>query len=104
MLNDDGHLLGILREETTGDTYARGVGGESNEEMMLARQPGACHFGEHLADNTAKRVLRQNVVADKVLSHFSSMPSARNTETGPRRPRKGSGGFCCQVPPNPARK
>ena len=39
MLQDDGHLLRILREQPRRKLHAFGGGQEGDEEMMLARQP-----------------------------------------------------------------
>jgi hypothetical protein len=70
VLDDDGHLLGILGLQELRDANTRGAGQEGDEKVMLARQAaGRCDFGQYLADDAAKRVLCQNVVTDVILPH-----------------------------------
>ena len=76
------------------------TGVEGNEEMVVAGKPGLRHLGKHLADQAAQGFLREHVVAHQVFRHGRNLVASEgacNTRGG-----KGSGGFCCQVPPNPA--
>jgi hypothetical protein len=42
--------------------------------MVVARQAGARHLAQNLAHHPAQRVLRQNVVADVIVSHRAVFP------------------------------
>ena len=129
MLQDDGHLFRILRPQPVGNPHALGMGVEGDVKMMVARQAFLGGVGEHAAHHAAQRLLGQKIVADLV-GHGSSMPGSctrgqprqespdANAAGGESHPcrrcaavikreslvvvAEGSGGFCCQVPPNPA--
>ena len=123
VLQDDGHLLGILHAQPVRHAHALGVGVERNVEMMIARQVLLLgDVGEHVAHHAAQRLLGQEIVAEMVGhagsgvwrqdSRDASAAHAPNAIPARRRAgrchnwnRRGeneSGGFCCQVPPNPA--
>jgi hypothetical protein len=58
-----------LLEQALAQSDTGRLGDERNEEVMLTGQSGLCDLGQDLADDTAKRVLGQNVVPDVVLGH-----------------------------------
>ena len=63
--------------------------------MMLAGEPVPRRVAQDLAHHALQGVLHQEVVADQI---FGGHPvSSEHTVAGNE-----SGGFCCQVPPNPA--
>ena len=66
VLQDDGHLLGILRAQPVRHAHAVGVGVEGDVEMMVAGQALLGRFGEHAAHHAAQRLLGQEIVADLV--------------------------------------
>jgi hypothetical protein len=133
VLQDDGHLLRILREQARRKPYAVRLRQEGDEEMMLARQSVLGSVAQHATEHSAQRVARQHVISDVIGRHVSPCKSSiglRQPADSPfsdmlPRPhaqvsRRGgrnlgqlrafgeenavneSGGFCCQVPPNPA--
>ena len=70
MLQDDRHLLRILRAQPVRQPDALGGGVEGDEEMMLAGHALVlAGFGQHVADHAAQRLLDQNVVADVIDGH-----------------------------------
>ncbi len=69
VLEDDRHFLRVARLETRRHPHAFGAGVESDEEMMLAREPLGGGFGEHRANHAAQRVLGQEVITDIVDRH-----------------------------------
>lgn len=70
VLDDDGHLLGVFRLQVLGDPHAGRAGEEGDEEVMITGQAArSCDFRQNLADDAAKCILCQNVVADMILPH-----------------------------------
>ena len=99
VLEDDRHILRILVHQPRRNPDARRLGGEGDVEMVLAGKAGLGHFGEHFAQDAAKRVLREDVISDQVFRHaFDCLRPIGRIATV----RKISGSFCCQVLPNPA--
>src|SRR6185312_10300450 len=72
VLEDDGHLVRILRKQTRRKLYALGLGNEGDEEMMLARQPMHGGVGQDPAQHAAKRVARQYVITNMIGRHYRS--------------------------------
>jgi len=75
MLDDDGHQLGIFFAQPRGNAHTRRGGQEGDEEMMLARKAGLDDLADYLADHAAQRLLRENIVTDKVLAHCGVLNS-----------------------------
>ncbi len=79
--------------------------------MMVAGQmAGRGNFRQNLANDAAQGVLGEDVVADMVLWHaffvFAFLlPGCRSgdpVDLSIDHSENGGGGFCCQVPPDPA--
>jgi hypothetical protein len=70
MLNDDRHLLVVLRLQVLRDEHTGRACKEGNQEMVVAGQ-AACgrYLCQNLANNATKRILCQNIVTDMILSH-----------------------------------
>ena len=90
MLEDDCHFLRVLFAQAVRDANAGEVRPEGNVEMVLAREPILAGVDQDLSHHALEGFLHQEIVADQVFGHQDA------------RGRKRSGGFCCQVPPNPA--
>ena len=109
VLQHDGHFFRVLLAHARGELHAGRARVERDVEMMLARQrAGLGHIGQHAAHHRAQRLLGQEIVADVVDGHrICTVTSGANAKPirfrpGLSPPAKRSGGFCCQVPPNPA--
>ena len=96
MLDDNGHVLRMLRAQPVGHLDAGMGGAEGDVEMVRARQAVFDRIGEHLANHTAQRVFNQPVVAQHRFRHTLSSLLA-----SPRERARRVGGFCCPVPPEP---
>ncbi len=60
VLQHDGDIIGITRQQVSGDGYAGGAGQEGDIEMVLARQAfHRCGPQQPLLDHAAQRVLGQ---------------------------------------------
>ena len=92
VLEDDRHLLRIFLAQALRNADAGVVGAERDVEMMLPREPVAAASVSTLRTTPLQRVLDQEIVADEVLAACQDRS----------REKERSGGFCCQVPPNPA--
>ena len=79
MLQDDRHLLRVLRVHPRRQLHARGIGGEGDLEMMVARQALLGDVGEHGAHDAAQRGLRQDVVADMIDRHGVRLCGSRDS-------------------------
>jgi len=66
VLQDDGHLLGMLCTQPVRHAHAIGQRVEFDEEMMIAGQALFGRVREHAAHHAAQRLLGQEVVADLV--------------------------------------
>ncbi len=67
VLQDDGHLLGILHAQPLRHPHALGVGVERDIEMVVAGQAFLLgRVREHGADHAAQRLLGQKIVAEMV--------------------------------------
>ena len=102
VLEDDGHVLGVAGEEAARHPHPRRVGGEGDEEMMLAGQAGARHLGHDLADDAAKRVLGEDVVAYLVVGHGPGMP--KRGARAPEKKMEASVARCLRTPPYDANR
>ena len=78
VLDDDRHLFWIALAQAGRDAHAWRAGQEGDEEVVVARQPGARHFAEHLAHDAAQCLLGQNVVSDVVFGHCAPTLSAES--------------------------
>src|SRR5258707_14999152 len=72
MLEDDRHLLRILRQQPRRKLHALGGRQEGDEEMVLAGEPVLGGIGQYTAQHAAQRVARQYVVSDMIGGHFRS--------------------------------
>src|SRR6185437_6037430 len=71
VLQDDGHLLGVLRLDPVGQAHALGAGVERDVEVVLAGQTLLRRVGQHVAHDAAQRLLGEKIVAD-VVGHVTS--------------------------------
>jgi hypothetical protein len=69
MLQDDGHLLGILRQHARRQAHAVRAGVEGNIEMMLPGQAVLGGVDEHLVHDPAQGLLGQDIVPDVIDGH-----------------------------------
>jgi hypothetical protein len=67
VLQNDGHLLGILHAQPFRHAHALGLGVERDVEMVVARQAFLLDgLAEHAAHHAAQRLLGQEIVAEMV--------------------------------------
>ena len=67
VLQDDGHLLGILHAQPLGHAHALGGGVERDIEMVVARQAFFLDgLDENAAHHAAQRLLGQEIVAEMI--------------------------------------
>ena len=118
MLQNEGHLLGILRQDAWRQPDPFGPGREGNIEMMIAGKAVLGGIGQHGSHDSAQGLLGEDIVTNVIDSHrgavrFSLQADFRTAVLSPKKTGLGltntdanmtleSGGFCCQVPPNPA--
>src|SRR5262249_39653144 len=72
VLQDDGHLVRILREQARRELHALGLGNEGDEEMVLARQTMWGGVVQALAQHAAKRVARKYIITNMIGRHYRS--------------------------------
>src|SRR5258708_36209323 len=70
MLEDDRHLLRILRQQPRRKLHALGGRQEGDEEMVLAGEPVLGGIGQYTAEDPAQRVARQYVLSDMIAGHL----------------------------------
>src|ERR1700720_2943346 len=109
MLQHDRHFVRIELAHPRRKPHAARMGAKTNEKVMLSRNPIARHVGKDFPHGPAQGVLNKEIVTDQVNGHSTRSPKAildnipnakiLNATSGWR-----SGGFCCQVPPDPALK
>src|ERR1700720_2971598 len=109
MLQHDRHFVRIELAHPRRKPHAARMGAKTNEKVMLSRDPIARHIGKDFPHGPAQGVLDKKIVTDQVNSHsirshpqFWTKFPTRKYQT--RHPIDESGGFCCQVPPDPALK
>src|SRR5262249_19795131 len=107
VLEHDGHVVRVARPKTRRYAHAVNASIESDKKMVIPLKRRTRHIGEHSPNDATKRILGQKVVADVVDRHgrLSSVLQRPPTLPSPLAGEDrvgGSGGFCCQVPPNPA--
>src|SRR5690606_39148379 len=61
VLQNDGHLLVVLLEQTLADSDARRLGDKGDEEVVLSGKTGSCDFGQDLADDPPQSFLGEDV-------------------------------------------
>src|SRR5581483_10016480 len=69
VLQDDGHLLGILLLEPFGHRDALGARIKGDVQMVLAGQALALHPRQYLTHDAPQSILREKIVSDLVLCH-----------------------------------
>jgi hypothetical protein len=69
VLQDDGHLFRVLREQPRRQLHAFGGRQEGDEEMMLAGQAVFGGIGQHAAKHPAQRIARQHIITDMIGCH-----------------------------------
>ena len=69
MLQDDGHVLRILRPHAFGKPHAGRRGAEGDLEMMLAGKAILGDVGKHRAHDAAQGRLREDIVANVIEGH-----------------------------------
>src|SRR5271156_5071053 len=109
MLQDDRHFVRIELAHPRGKSHAPRMGAKTDVKVMLAWNPIARHIGKDFPHDPAQGVLDKKIVTDQVSRHSTCSPTQFRTKIPTRkyltrRPIGESGGFCCQVPPDPALK
>ena len=77
VLQDDGHLFRILRQQPWRNIHAFGGGQEGDEEMVLAGQAMLGGVGQHAAQHATQRIARQHIVSNMIGRHHKSSRFAR---------------------------
>src|ERR1700730_18030752 len=109
MLQDDRHFVQIFLTHPQRKPHAPRMGAKTDVKVMLSRNPIARHTGKDFPHGPAQGVLHKKIVTDQVNGHSTRSDNAildkiPNAEYHTRKPIGESGGFCCQVPPDPALK
>src|SRR5258706_5864129 len=90
MLEDDRHLLGVLRQQSRRKLHALGGRQEGDEEMVLAGEPVLGGIGQYTAQHPAQRVASQHVVSDMIGGNVRScrilLPADRRRHRQPDSP------------------
>src|SRR3984893_14201172 len=107
MLQHDRHFVRIKLAHPRRKPHAPRMGTKTDVKVMLPRNPIARHIGKDFPHDPAHGVLDKKIVSDQVSRH--STVRVRYFEPKLQRRLSNdlvseSGGFCCQVPPDPALK
>src|SRR6202171_5263150 len=109
MLQHDRHFVRIELAHPRRKPHAPRMGANTDGKVMVSRNPITRHSGKDFPHGPAQGVLHNKIVADQVnghstRSHNAILDKIPNAEYHTRNSISESGGFCCQVPPDPALK
>src|SRR5262249_46287058 len=83
VLQDDGHLLRVLRHQARRQLHPFCLGQERNVEMMIAGQTALGRVVEHPTKHSAHRIARKDIISD-VIGHSPIRPLAGRSRQSAR--------------------